>query len=366
MYELCKLSPPFNAKTHFSLCQKIKEGKFAPIPSQYSSELQRVISQCLRIDAKSRPDTAQLLNLEPVRMVRRETEAVQIKNQLKMQQEKLKLREQALQMKEQELINEYNRRGKELDSQLREQWAKAAEVEIQRRVQMEIEARLPGLVEEEVNRRLAEHMAEFAQQRPHTPTSIFASSQGADSAPQQPLSVPEMPPSPMDVHMQSPAPAAFDSPRRHSSDDPFNMGASPLKRPIFPPPQLNPNGERQARTLMRAQTQPVHHGEISPLRHHPGSVPNLSQMMNGVHDFGFESPTKQLFRKRNILQPSHSNANLPTSGNNLFGVKGKSLVEISREQNSRNGAGMVGGEVFWDPEKEEMPSPFIRRGGKRI
>src|SRR5438552_18476365 len=36
IYELCSREPPFNAKSHFQLVQRIKEGKIAPLPAVYS------------------------------------------------------------------------------------------------------------------------------------------------------------------------------------------------------------------------------------------------------------------------------------------------------------------------------------------
>jgi NIMA (never in mitosis gene a)-related kinase 2 len=47
LYELCSLSPPFNASNHLALAMKIKTGKFERIPKQYSDEMMRVIVWCL-------------------------------------------------------------------------------------------------------------------------------------------------------------------------------------------------------------------------------------------------------------------------------------------------------------------------------
>ena len=52
IYELCSREPPFNAKSHFQLVQRIKEGKVAPLPPVYSAELMAVIKDCLPADSQ--------------------------------------------------------------------------------------------------------------------------------------------------------------------------------------------------------------------------------------------------------------------------------------------------------------------------
>src|SRR5271154_2329520 len=63
IFELCAREPPSNAKSHFQLVQKIKEGKVGSLPPVYSQELGDVIRDCLRVNPDRRPDTAALLNL---------------------------------------------------------------------------------------------------------------------------------------------------------------------------------------------------------------------------------------------------------------------------------------------------------------
>jgi serine/threonine protein kinase len=62
IYEMCAKAPPFNAKTHFDLIQKIKSGRYPDIPACYSAELRKVIASCLQTVPDHRPDTAALLN----------------------------------------------------------------------------------------------------------------------------------------------------------------------------------------------------------------------------------------------------------------------------------------------------------------
>ena len=78
IYELCSKDPPFNARTHIELFHKIKSGRVSPIPPVYSSELQKVITSCLQVNPNSRPDTAQLLNLPAVKLMRKEQEVVRM------------------------------------------------------------------------------------------------------------------------------------------------------------------------------------------------------------------------------------------------------------------------------------------------
>ena len=50
MYELCALSPPFNAPSQHVLMVKVREGRFRRIPSHYSSDLQSTIASLLRVE----------------------------------------------------------------------------------------------------------------------------------------------------------------------------------------------------------------------------------------------------------------------------------------------------------------------------
>ena len=43
LYELCALTPPFDATSQQKLNEKIKRGKYTPVPPQFSPALQAVI-----------------------------------------------------------------------------------------------------------------------------------------------------------------------------------------------------------------------------------------------------------------------------------------------------------------------------------
>lgn len=134
IYEMCAKQPPFNAKTHFELIQKIKAGRYPAIPSCYSPELSKVIASCLQVFPNNRPDTAQLLNLPIVKLMRKEQEVVKLGQSLKEQKERLAQREKELDAK-------YSQMRKELNDQLRREWEVKAQLEIERRVKMEVERR---------------------------------------------------------------------------------------------------------------------------------------------------------------------------------------------------------------------------------
>ncbi len=96
IYELCAREPPFNAKTHYQLVQKIKEGKVAPLPDVYSPELNQVIRDCLKVNPDRRPDTTQLLNLPVVRLMRKEKEVVDLNKSIRVREESLRKKEKDL------------------------------------------------------------------------------------------------------------------------------------------------------------------------------------------------------------------------------------------------------------------------------
>ncbi|RVD87628.1 uncharacterized protein DFL_001849 [Arthrobotrys flagrans] len=145
IYELCALSPPFDAKSLPSLCQKIQAGRYSPIPSSYSPELRRVVDLCLRTNPSDRPDTAKLLDLQIIRTIRRELDALEISRSLKIREETLRRREKELEAAEKNmnkiLEDAASRMRAEIDAELRKVWDEKAEDEIRRRVDLEVTRR---------------------------------------------------------------------------------------------------------------------------------------------------------------------------------------------------------------------------------
>ncbi|KAL2258224.1 hypothetical protein VTK26DRAFT_8561 [Humicola hyalothermophila] len=139
IYELCTREPPFNAKTHYQLVQKIKEGKIAPLPPVYSAELYAVIKDCLRVNPDRRPDTATLLNLPVVRLMRKEKEVADFSKALKAKEEALNRRARELDHKIAALDQNKQSMRQEIDASLRREWEVKARLEIDRLVSQEIE-----------------------------------------------------------------------------------------------------------------------------------------------------------------------------------------------------------------------------------
>ncbi|KAL2156991.1 hypothetical protein VTH06DRAFT_8826 [Thermothelomyces fergusii] len=153
IYELCAREPPFNAKTHYQLIQKIKEGKIAPLPAIYSNELFSIIKDCLRVNPDRRPDTAMLLNLPIVRLMRKEREMMEFQKALKAKEEALNKRMRELDQKMAALDQNRASLRQEIDSSLRREWEVKARLEIDRLVAQEIE-QLQRKFEQEVQLRV--------------------------------------------------------------------------------------------------------------------------------------------------------------------------------------------------------------------
>ncbi|KAK9463745.1 kinase-like domain-containing protein [Lipomyces oligophaga] len=104
IYELCALHPPFTGKSHLQLAQTIKEGRYPPLPSGYSTALQHVIAACLTLNPQKRPTTHDLLQIEKIRIHRRERELVELHRELKLREETISRREQEIVGKESEIV----------------------------------------------------------------------------------------------------------------------------------------------------------------------------------------------------------------------------------------------------------------------
>ncbi|XP_054289530.1 serine/threonine-protein kinase Nek2-like isoform X1 [Macrosteles quadrilineatus] len=62
VYELCALSPPFIGGDLKQLATNIREGRFDPIPSDYSQDLQKIIELMLSVDHQFRPTIEMILH----------------------------------------------------------------------------------------------------------------------------------------------------------------------------------------------------------------------------------------------------------------------------------------------------------------
>lgn len=178
IYELCSREPPFNAKTHFQLVQKIKEGKIAPLPSVYSAELNNVIKDCLKVNPDRRPDTANLLNLPVVKLMRKEKEVVDLARSLRTKEALASSRSKEAEERLRNMEAEKAAMRQEIESSVRREWEVKAQLEINRLVQVEIE-RLQKKFDQEVLVRVEDEV----QKRSSTQSSTSSKSLSVPSVP---------------------------------------------------------------------------------------------------------------------------------------------------------------------------------------
>lgn len=161
IYELCAKTPPFNAKTHFHLVQKIKEGRFDPLPACYSPELSALVRNCLNVNPQKRPDTWDLLQLPVVRLMRKEREVVELGATLRLREERALAKAKEAEALLASMDRDRQTARAELDDVVRREWEVKARLEIDRQVTAEkerlekiFETELAARVELEVERRL--------------------------------------------------------------------------------------------------------------------------------------------------------------------------------------------------------------------
>ncbi|KAF2810314.1 G2-specific protein kinase-like protein nimA [Mytilinidion resinicola] len=285
VYELCAKEPPFNARTHLELIQKIRGGKVPRLPLCYSADLQKIVDTCLRTNPDLRPTTVDFLNLPIVRVMRKEQEAVLLSQKMRRDREEARqLRNQAQEMLAKR-VAETDAIRKNVSDSVRREWEVKARLEIDRQVAVALE-KLRQTFEAEVTRRVSEELAKQSSgktlivsdiplpPRSSTPTQLttkpplFApeqhqsgasfstlgeasdfpsmtdlSSLSLDSpddtkpkarAARAPLarartSIAPVPPSPMDIQMADPSPMSIDS----LSLSPRKTGKTGVRKNIF-------------------------------------------------------------------------------------------------------------------------------------
>ncbi|KAE8350369.1 kinase-like domain-containing protein [Aspergillus coremiiformis] len=470
MYELCQREPPFNARTHIQLVQRIREGKYAPLPDFYSPDLKNVIASCLRVNPDHRPDTANLINLPIIRLMRREKEVLDLGRTLRKREEAALQKAKEVEQTFAKLEKERQQMRSELESSLRREWEVKARLEIDRQVQNELE-RLRRKFESEVQDRVVIELEK--QKKNHTvrddaglrssghgsrsstcngddtdfPSSTDISQLSIESPVSKPLRRETRTPfnrsrtvadSPIDVQMAEPSPISIASlslsPRRTSAassgknifaeaerqrakweptlaysdddddtpdlpsptrskvkPDPFKAPSRPLLRQntaalmqklSTQPPLFPNNGSRLPQASGSGQSE-TRHGEPKARSPHR-RLSKIPSSANLAADAG--SPT----RKSGMKQlPTKANG----GGEEMFkavmqrNMGGRTLVELaqaraggrpvedlkrcaseSRASNCSSGLKSLDRDppAVWDPEKDEMPSPFLARGRKVI
>ena len=463
MYELCARTQPFNAKTHFHLIQKIKEGRVDPLPSVYSQELQNVIKSCLNINPLKRPDTASLLNLPAVRLMRKEREVVELGRLLRVKEEQAVRKVQEVEVKILNWNGEKEKLRAGLESTMRREWEVKARLEIDRQVQMEkerlhkmFETEVQSRVEAEVQVRLGSRAIAKEAGQP-SPLAVQLSSVSTDTDSDFPsltdlssLSV-ESPPviqsktppkkrtrtalarartgfdSPMDVQMVDPSPMSIAclslSPRRTAaantsgipnSNNIFAAAAAQKQRlaphtslprssmivedeedtlPDLPSPTRAPSGlpdpfKAPSRPgLLRQKTAPMNHINGCPqptlfppaASNRPSRVPSppspkhsgFSPIRRAPPKPATSSTENEMFKavmQRNLFGQNGGGRTLVELAQARAGGLSqaqrveKEIVEDTKKENLRS----AGDVPIWDPERDEMPSPFLVRGGKGL
>ena len=240
IYELCAREPPFNARTHLELIQKIKIGKIAPLPRTYSRELFDVISACLQVNPGQRPDTAALLNLPRVKLIRKSQQ-----NALALQQhisDKDRALDELRIVKEQLVQLEADRQASydEMNKKLHLEWETRAHLEINRRVDL-AEQRFSEIlaqrVEEEVSRRMASLPSSQATSNTSFSSSVSSSTQDQKAVPAR-SSTPtglaparsSLPPLSESILEDATSPRHTDLSALSLEDSPLEKKAKPMKR----------------------------------------------------------------------------------------------------------------------------------------
>lgn len=476
IYELCTREPPFNAKSHYQLVQKIKDGKVAPLPSVYSTELSAVIRDCLRVNPDRRPDTATLLNLPVVRLMRKEREVVELSHALQKKELGLQKKEESMNRKMrdvekrvQKLDLDRSSMRQEIDASLRREWEARARLEIDRLVNIEIE-QLQAKFEEEVQARvqveIQQHkkMVSFAndqrmeltssaskadfpyssigsgsnQSQLTAATDLTADMSGGPDTPKDDVKKTTRTPyaraqtmyaacgnlgTPMDVDNLSPSPCAIASlslsPRRkNAGKGPFvhppNIFASDewRKVPEIPddfesdpeedesddgPASPSPTRKVKKVTSMAITRPALTHVKTAPPENLMKNKPVLlaptrtgttltpsDQELRSPSILQRTSPNRQLSKIPSISNLSGAGSNdsarhgltrkssmsgLPGSGTGLVSkmgnIRGRTLVELTQAR--ATGKSVSNNEnlkpaAIWDPETDEMPSPFLVRG----
>lgn len=127
IYELCTMSPPFQAKTHLQLSQCIQEGDYPSLPPLYSSTLNKTIAACLTKDLCARPTADTLLKLDIMKLCRREREVIIA------QQEVLDLKSQIVSEREM-MVAQLQMEQQQIYQQIEEEFQTQVEQEVVKRV----------------------------------------------------------------------------------------------------------------------------------------------------------------------------------------------------------------------------------------
>ena len=364
IYELATRQVPFEARSHVELVMKIKNGRIKPLPSVYSQELSEVISWCLKVDPRARPDTAQLLNVPNIKVARTQLERTSAQGQLeKLQKDhELTLAELTTAHKKIEELHEEVNKLRDASKKIEMEWHARATLAIDQKVhelaekqKSELLGQFEAAVDQRAEDKLSLHLASL-------PAS-HATSQNSDISIHVRSSTPPPGKAATIASFQSTAPdTGFSSIPEHLNDSTVSTDLTSLSLNDAPGEEddVSPLARRakaipkkstrkpftRAKTFANcnfaAHSNPsptdVHMADPSPMPSHVKGL-SLSPRKNGQQDRLARDPMK-----RNIF-------NVTTEKENRPPIRGRTLVELSQSP------------AKWNPmvHGEEMPSPFIKR-----
>ncbi|KAF9884462.1 G2-specific serine/threonine protein kinase [Aspergillus nanangensis] len=469
MYELCQREPPFNARTHIQLVQKIREGKFASLPDFYSPELKNVIASCLRVNPDHRPDTSSLINLPIIRLMRKEKEVIDVGKSLRKREESTLQKVRDVEHAYAKLEKEKQQMKADLENSIRREWEVKARLEIDRQVHSELD-KLRKRFDQEVQNRVAIEVEKQKRNANLRNDSGFGSStRGSQSSVsnvddtdspsstdiiQLSLESPGYKPikketrtpfnrsktvveSPVDVQMAEPSPMSIASlslsPRRTSGGGKNIFAEAERQRAKWEPtlvysddeddtpdlpsptrPKVKPDPfKAPTRALLRQNTAALMQKLSTQPPIFPTNQSRLPQVSGPGHSESRHGESKARSPHRRLSKiPSSANLaadagsptrksgkQLPSKGNGggeeMFkavmqrNMGGRTLVELAQARaggrpvddlkrcasDSRSSTCALSLKssgpdreppAVWDPERDEMPSPFLARGRKVI
>ena len=253
LYELCQGRPPFDARTHFHLVQKIKDGRFDPLPSMYSEDLRNVIASCLQVNPAKRPTTKDIVNLPIVRLVRGQRETLKLGRTLKAKEnlmaQKVAEAEALLAKSNAEKVQEAQELKSKLSGQIREEVRSEVEAEVGNRLRREWEVkarleidkytsaeenRLQGIFESEVEKRVKLEVTKHVESLRN---SSKGSSDSSQKVPMSSIATADTPPTDISVHLssmtfESPLPSINAPAERKSTRTPFARAQTQIDSPM--------------------------------------------------------------------------------------------------------------------------------------
>lgn len=105
VYELCALSPPFDAANQAELTRKIKLGMIPSLPRLYSRDLQDAVHAMLQLDHRRRPTTRQLLQLPLIKLACRTHQLAELHKSLESDREHVSAQLRAIEGREHALLD---------------------------------------------------------------------------------------------------------------------------------------------------------------------------------------------------------------------------------------------------------------------